>query len=388
MSEEKPVGDQLDSIEDAIEEIRRGRMVVLVDDEDRENEGDLVVAAEMVSKETINFMATHARGLICLALSPERVERLGLRQMVMQNTSPYGTAFTVSIDAATGITTGLSAADRARTIQVAIDDRSGPRELVTPGHIFPLRAQPGGVLIRSGQTEGSVDLARLAGLRRAAVICEILNDDGTMSRLPELFAFRQRHGIKIVSVAELIRYRVQHETLIERIAESQLPTTHGAFMLTVYQNRLTERKHVVLRLGEFGVDEPVLVRVHRQEMVADLFGRFGATTGDKLGASLELIAAEGKGLVLYIQSDEPLEPAVVGQIPERQRRRYDPGIEKIRPFYDFGVGAQILRDQGLRKLRVISNNHRAFRGLSGFGLEIVEWVALPEDANENAGSES
>lgn len=388
MSEEWNDAERLDSIEQAIEEIRRGRMVVLVDDEDRENEGDLVVAAEMTTHESINFMATHARGLICLALSPERVERLGLRQMVMQNTSPYGTAFTVSVDAATGITTGLSAADRARTIRVAIDDRSGPHELVTPGHIFPLRAQPGGVLVRSGQTEGSVDLARLAGLKRAAVICEILNDDGTMARLPELFEFRRLHGIKIVSVADLIRYRVEHETLIERVAESSLPTTYGSFVLTVYQNRLTERKHLALRLGEFTPEDAILVRVHRQEMASDLFDRFAPASTDKLGTAMRMIAAEGRGVVLYIQSDDPLEPAIVGQIPERQRRRYDPGIEKLRPFYDFGVGAQILRDQGLRKLRVISNNHRAFRGLSGFGLEIVEWVALPEASDDQPGAES
>ena len=376
-------------IEDALADIAAGRMVILVDDEDRENEGDLVMAASLVTSEHLSFMARHARGLTCLALASERADALELAPMARHNTAPLGTAFTRSIDHVTR--GGIGAAARAETIRAAIDPASRREDFVTPGHVFPLRARKGGVLVRSGQTEGSVDLARLAGLAAAGVICEVMNSDGTMSRLPQLLAFGDAHDIKVVTVADLIRYRLRHEQLVRCVSRARLPTEYGAFDLHCYETAAGGEVHLALTVGDLSGDEPTLVRVHRADAVADLFGLDFVPSRSRLAWSLRRIAAEGRGALLYLRpegSREALEGRVRGY---GALARGDRGPEAVGPpsmgFHDFGIGAQILHDLGLRKIHVITSRKRAFKGLSGFGLEIVEWVDLvgdPEDARSEA----
>jgi 3,4-dihydroxy 2-butanone 4-phosphate synthase/GTP cyclohydrolase II len=361
---------ELSRIEDAIDDIRRGRMVILVDDEDRENEGDIVVAAEKVTPEVINFIATHARGLICVAMTGDRIDKLKLDPMTRDNRAPLGTAFTVSIDAAANTGSGVSAAERARTVQVAIADDTVPEDLVTPGHVFPLRAREGGVLVRSGQTEGSVDLARLAGLRPAAVICEIMNPDGTMARLPELLEFGDQYGIRVVTVADLIEYRMQKESFVQPVAEALLPTAYGEFTITAYRSALDDAVHIALRHGEIRPDQPMLVRVHRADLLSDVFGMHPSRSRARLDAAMRTIQEAGSGVVLYLRGDN------VGEDLASQTRSLAAGGGKSGPmdFREYGIGAQILNALGLRRIRVLTNHPMPFRGLSGFGLEIVEWV--------------
>ncbi len=386
-------------VEAAIEDIRSGRMVILVDDEDRENEGDLCMAAELVTPEAINFMAKYGRGLICLTLTDERLRRLELPAMVEQNTSTFHTAFTVSVDAREGISTGISAADRARTIQVAVDPEAEPSDLVRPGHVFPLRAKPGGVLVRTGQTEGSVDLARLAGLQPAGVICEILNEDGTMARMPDLEKFADEHGLRIVTIADLIGYRLQRESLVERVGESKpVVRTTRPFKTMVYANRVDSLHHYVMMtppdLDEhLSPDEPVLVRVHIGCIPGDVLGVGTCACGEHLRRSLDALEAEGRGVLLYLHPE--LRPMAVvlekhfgvpgGRAPEIEPERI--GLPDT--LRDLGVGAQILRDIGVRRLRLLTDNPKKIKGLEGYGLEIVERVPLSTGgrAGQPGGSE-
>jgi 3,4-dihydroxy 2-butanone 4-phosphate synthase/GTP cyclohydrolase II len=382
------------SIPEAIEEIRAGRMVILVDDEDRENEGDLCLAAEKVTPEAINFMATHGRGLICLSLTEARLRELRLGMMVPdhENTAGYGTAFTISIEARSGVTTGISAQDRARTVQVAIDDETRPADLARPGHIFPLRAREGGVLRRAGQTEGSVDLARLAGLKPAGVICEVMKEDGTMARMPDLMSFGREHGIKIATVADLIEYRLRTEKLVRRASEAIIPTVAGGdFRAIVYENEIDHVDHMALVKGELSADEPVLVRAHSECLTGDAFGSLRCDCGDQLQSALKQIGEAGSGVVLYmrqegrgiglknkiaayrLQDEEGLDT-----VQANERLGFPPDMR------DYGVGAQILLDLGVRKLRLLTNNPGKRAGIEGYGLEIVERVPLemvPNDKN-------
>ena len=347
-------------------------MVILVDDEDRENEGDIVIAAEKITPEIVNFIATHARGLLCLALTGDRADKLGLEPMTRKNRAPLGTAFTVSIDAATGRGSGVSAAERAHTIHVAIEDDTTPEDLVTPGHVFPLRAREGGVLVRPGQTEGSVDLARLAGLRPAAVICEIMNADGTMARLPQLLEFGTQHGIPVVTVADLIEYRLQKECFVEKVAEARLPTAYGDFALSAWRNVIDEAIHLALVHGDPHTEESVLVRVHRADLLSDVFGLQPTRSRAKLDAAMRQIVRAGSGVVLYLRGEMP------GEDMAHRAQAFGPAasVPAAPPMdsREFGVGAQILNALGLRSIRVITNHPLPFRGLSGFGLEIAEWV--------------
>ncbi len=371
-------------IEEAIEQFRQGRMVIIVDDEDRENEGDLAIAAEKVTPQAINFMAKHGRGLVCLALTEERCAELALPLMVdsTTNTSTFGTAFTVSIEARGKVTTGISAADRAATILTAIDPRTRPEDLLRPGHVFPLRARRGGVLKRAGQTEASVDLAALAGLHPSGVICEIMNDDGTMARVPDLVAFAREHGLLIVTVADLIGYRLRHETLVRRLAAPRLPTRCGEFRLHAYRADATGEEHVALVMGEVREDEPVLVRVHSQCLTGDVFGSARCDCGTQLEQALAKIADEGKGVLLYLLQ-EGRGIGLVNKLRayELQEQGHDTveANEQLgfRPDQrDYGIGAQILRDLGVRKMRLMTNNPSKYVGLGGYGLEIVERVPL------------
>ncbi|HNU82179.1 MAG: bifunctional 3,4-dihydroxy-2-butanone-4-phosphate synthase/GTP cyclohydrolase II [Acidobacteria bacterium] len=373
---------QFSPIADAIAAFRAGRMVILVDDEERENEGDLAIAAEKVTPEAIAFMATHGRGLICLALTEERCDQLGLPPMVAENTSPFGTAFTVSIEARGKVTTGISAADRAATVRTAIDPATRPDDLLRPGHMFPLRARRGGVLKRTGQTEASVDLARLAGLDPSAVICEIMKDDGTMARVPDLLPFAARHGLPIVTVADLIRYRLRHETIVERLAAPRLPTAWGEFRICAYRAPLTGEEHVALVLGEVDDGQPVLVRVHSQCLTGDVFGSERCDCGVQLYLALDRIAAEGRGVLLYLMQ-EGRGIGLVNKLRayELQEAGHDTVEANERLGFradqrDYGVGAQILRDLGVRRMRLLSNNPSKFVGLRGYGLEIVERLPL------------
>lgn len=370
-------------VEEALEQIREGRMVILVDDEDRENEGDLCMAAQKVTPEAVNFMARYGRGLICLALTEERLNKLGLRPMVEENTSAFGTAFTVSIDARQGVSTGISAADRARTVLAALDEQTTPADLVRPGHIFPLRARPGGVLVRTGQTEGSVDLARMAGLQPAGLICEILNDDGTMARMPDLERFSEQHGLTIVTIADLITYRLQRESLVQRVGEGQVVTRSGARYLAVgYANRMDNLHHLALVLpaqngGVLDAEQPTLVRVHTGCPGGDVFGVGLCSCREHLDASLRAIEAEGRGVVLYLHPDLRPFPSVIQAHllgGKEQQRPAEIGLPAT--LRDFGVGAQILRDLGLRRLRLLTNNPKKIAGLEGYGLEVVERVPL------------
>lgn len=373
----------LATIEEAISEIRRGRMVILMDDKDRENEGDLCMAAEKVTPAAINFMATHGRGLICLSLTEEKVRQLGLPMMVSENTSPFGTAFTISIDAADQITTGISAADRARTTLAAIADDAKPQDLVTPGHVFPLRARKGGVLVRAGQTEGSVDLARLAGLKPAGVICEIMKDDGTMARQPDLMKFAKKHKLKVVTVADLIQYRLNYDSLVYRAATASLPTRiGGAFHAIVYNTHVDQSEHLALIKGDIAPKEDTLVRVHTKYVPGDVFGFQFLNTGAVIQRSMELIASEGKGVILYLQPEfRGLQPASVTypRVDGRQQTEMNASFVYRSEFKEYGIGAQILRDLGVGKMRLLTNNRKHLVGLRGYGLEVTSLVPIPRD---------
>lgn len=363
-----------------IEAIANGRMVILVDDEDRENEGDLVLAADKVTPEAINFMALHARGLICLALDETIVDRLKLPMMVQQNSAPLGTAFTVSIEARQGVTTGISAADRAHTVRVAIDPASGPMDLVSPGHVFPLRARPGGVLQRTGQTEGSVDLARLAGTTPAGVICEIMNEDGTMARMPDLEVFAKRHDLLILSIADLIQYRLQTEVLTRRVRDVEVRLDRSRpnapmWRAVVFEAQVESRQFLALTFGNIEGDEPVLTRVHTGSTFGDVFGSTPFEGGSNLRAAIAQIERAGRGVVLYVPGRgdvaRELDDYVKAHLPrEPEAAPPEP------PLREFGIGAQCLADLGLRQIRLLTNNPRKIAGLQGYGLEIVECVAL------------
>lgn len=375
----------LASIEQAIDEIRHGRMVILMDDKDRENEGDLCMAAEKVTAEAINFMATHGRGLICLPLTEQQVRHLGISMMVSENTSPFGTAFTVSVDAASGITTGISAADRAKTILDAIADDAKPHDLVTPGHIFPLRARNGGVLVRAGQTEGSVDLARLAGLKPAGVICEIMKNDGTMARQPDLMKFARKHKLKVVTIADLIQYRLNYDSLVYRAAAAPLPTRAGGlFEAVVYNTHVDQSEHLALIKGKISPKEETLVRVHTKYVPGDVFGFEFLNTGAVIQHSMEIIAKEGKGVILYLQPEHKgLRPAMV-QYPTvegKQQKDMNPSFVYRADFKEYGIGAQILRDLGVRKMRLLTNNRKHLVGLRGYGLEVTSLEPITREGS-------
>jgi 3,4-dihydroxy 2-butanone 4-phosphate synthase / GTP cyclohydrolase II len=361
------------SVPEAVEEIRAGRILIVVDDEDRENEGDLTVAAEKITPEIINFMATHGRGLICLALTPERCDQLHLPLMSPFNTSNFGTAFTEAIDAREGVTTGISAADRTRTILTAIDPASRPSDLARPGHIFPLRAREGGVLVRAGQTEASVDLARMAGLAPAGVICEVMNADGTMARVPQLVEFCARHGIKMISVAELIRHRMKHEKFVRRVAEAALQTDAGEFRTITYASDLNPEFHIALVRGELAGAERVLVRMHSRCLYGDVFGSTNCDCHGLVRASLRRIAEEGTGVLVYLHGTGPGLRSDHGR--DSTVHKEAAGQRQLQ--HEHGLGAQILSDLGLHTIRLLTNHPRKIVALEGFGIEVVDQVPIP-----------
>jgi 3,4-dihydroxy 2-butanone 4-phosphate synthase / GTP cyclohydrolase II len=375
------------TIEDAIEEVRAGRMVVVCDDEDRENEGDLTLAAQFATPEAINFMAKEGRGLICLALTPLRCDELGLDLMAAKNESPFETAFTVSIEARDGVTTGISAADRARTIQVAIDPHSAPRDLVQPGHIFPLKAKPGGVLERTGQTEAAVDLARLAGLNPAGVICEIMNDDGTMARVPDLERYCRRHGLKMITVADLIAYRRRHDKLVERVVTTRLPTAFGEFDVVGYRSLVDDKHHVAMVKGEIDGFKDVLVRVHSECLTGDVFHSLRCDCGEQLESALAMIENEGRGVLLYLAQEGRgiglLNKLKAYNLQDKGLDTVDANLELGLPvdLRDYGIGAQILSDLGLSSIRILTNNPKKIRGLEGYGLSVTDQIPIQHAPN-------
>ena len=379
MSPQSPFCD----VETALEEIRAGRMIVVIDDEDRENEGDLTMAAEKVTPEAINFMAKYGRGLVCLAMTEERLDYLRLGQMSAENTSNFGTAFTESIDAKDGVSTGISAYDRSRTIQVAIDPATRPNDLARPGHIFPLRARKGGVLVRAGQTEASVDLARMAGMVPAGIICEIMNDDGTMARVPQLTEFCRQHELKMLTVAEVIRYRMAHERYVRRLAEALVPTAYGEFRMVAYESEITGDSHIAMVKGdvEDASQGPVLVRMHSHCLVGDVFGASCCACREAIEASMQRIAEEGRGALVYLHSTskgysvERLGERMTIQFHHEQRLPTLPESQR-KTQREIGIGAQILSDLNLKRIRLLTNHPRKVAGLEGFGIEIVEQVPV------------
>jgi 3,4-dihydroxy 2-butanone 4-phosphate synthase / GTP cyclohydrolase II len=372
----------LATIEEAIEDIRDGKFVVVVDAADRENEGDLTIAAQFATPETINFMATHARGLICLCLTPERCDELGLRPMAENNEAPLQTAFTVSIEAREGVTTGISAADRSRTIQTAIDPHRGAHDLVQPGHVFPLRAKPGGVLERTGQTEAAVDLARLAGLIPAGVVCEVMNEDGTMARVPDLVEFCERHDIKLITVADLIEYRRRTEKLVQRTVSVRLPTAYGDFTAVAFREALSGKHHLALVKGEVDGEEDVLVRVHSECLTGDVFHSLRCDCGEQLEQALAQISAEDRGVLLYLAQEGRgiglLNKLKAYELQESGLDTVEANLELGFPAdaREWGIGNQILADLGLTTIRILTNNPKKITGLEGFGLTVVEQVAI------------